>query len=141
VKQWVPKELPPLDTNFIVNNMTYHIAPSSLHGLGLFSMDGITVKYNTVTELMDYVGPCYDYSDWMWLVPVHAKYAEICTPANYIQLINNDKNKGETIYIDGRPKAFDNITGFINTHNLGQQTSNQIAFMRDMKGIRYSCAQ
>ena len=34
--------------------------------------------------------------------------------ANYIQLINNDKNKGETIYIDGRPKASWKITGFIN---------------------------
>jgi hypothetical protein len=68
VKQWVPKELPPIDVDFVVNNRTYHIAPSSLHGLGLFSMDGIIVKYNTVTELMDYVGLCYNYNDWMWLV-------------------------------------------------------------------------
>jgi len=44
MKQWVPKELPPLDTDFIVNNRTYHIAPSSLHGMGLFSMDGKIVK-------------------------------------------------------------------------------------------------
>jgi hypothetical protein len=34
--------------------------------------------------------------------------------ANYIQLINKDKNKGGTIYIDGRPKASGNIIGFIN---------------------------
>jgi hypothetical protein len=34
--------------------------------------------------------------------------------ANYIQLINNDKNKGGAIYIDGRPKASSNIAGFIN---------------------------
>jgi len=65
VKQWVAKELPPLDTDFIVNNTTYRIAPSSMHGMGLFSMDGITVKYNTLIELMDYVGPCYNYNDWM----------------------------------------------------------------------------
>ena len=58
VKQWVPKELPPIDVDFIVNNRTYRITPSSLHGLGLFSMDGITVKYNTITELMDYVRLC-----------------------------------------------------------------------------------
>jgi hypothetical protein len=51
-----------------VNNRTYRIAPSSLHVLGLFSMDGIIVKYNTVTELMDYVRPCYNYNDWMRLV-------------------------------------------------------------------------
>jgi hypothetical protein len=25
--------------------------------------------------------------------------------ANYIQLKDNDQNKGETMYIDGRPKA------------------------------------
>ena len=58
VNQWVPNELPPIDVDFVVNNRTYHISPSSLHGLGLFSMDGIIVKYNTITELMDYVGPC-----------------------------------------------------------------------------------
>jgi hypothetical protein len=68
VKQWVTKELPPTDVDFVVNNRTYHIAPSSLHSLGLFSMDGIIVKYNIVTELMDYVGPCYNYNDWMQLV-------------------------------------------------------------------------
>jgi hypothetical protein len=114
VKQWVPKELPPLDTDFIVNNRTYRIAPSSLHGLGLFSMDGITVKYNTVTELMDYVRPCYNYNDWMWLVRYMRSMQRYALAANYIQLINNDKNKGATIYIDGRPKASGNIAGFIN---------------------------
>jgi hypothetical protein len=44
VKQWVPKELPPIDVDFVVNNRIYCIAPSSLHSLGLFSMDGIIVK-------------------------------------------------------------------------------------------------
>jgi hypothetical protein len=114
VKQWVPKELPPIDVDFIVNNRTYHIAPSSLHGLGLFSMDGITVKYNTVTELMDYVRPCYNYNDWMRLVRYMRSMQRYALAANYIQLINKDKNKGATIYIDGRPKASGNIAGFIN---------------------------
>ena len=49
MKQWLPKKLPPIDVDFVVNNRTYRIAPSSLHGLGLFSMDGIIVKDNTVT--------------------------------------------------------------------------------------------
>jgi hypothetical protein len=44
--------------------------------------------------------------------------------ANYIQLINKDKNKGVIIYIDGRPKASGNIIGFIKTHDPGQQTNN-----------------
>jgi hypothetical protein len=34
---------------------------------------------------------------------------------NYIQLKDNDQNKGETIYIDGRPKEAGNIAGFINS--------------------------
>jgi hypothetical protein len=34
--------------------------------------------------------------------------------ANYIQLKDNDQNKGATIYIDGRPKTMGNISGFIN---------------------------
>ena len=95
--------------------MTYRIAPSSLHGLGLFSMDVIIVKYNTVTELMDYVGPCYNYNDWMRLVRYMRSMQRYALAANYIQLINKDKNKGATIYIDGRPKAFSNITRFINS--------------------------
>ena len=60
-KEWVPKELPPINTNFCVNERIYHKDPSSLHGLGLFSMDGIKVSYKKVVELMEYVGPCYNY--------------------------------------------------------------------------------
>lgn len=59
-KHWVPKELPPINTDFCVNERIYCIAPSSLHGLGLFSMDDINVSYKKVSELMEYVGPCYD---------------------------------------------------------------------------------
>jgi hypothetical protein len=76
-------------------------------------MDGIIVKYNTVTELMDYVRPCYNYNDWMRLVQYMQSMWRYALAANYIQLINKDKKNGATIYIDGRPKAFDNIAGFI----------------------------
>jgi hypothetical protein len=114
VKQWVPKELPPIYVDLVVNNRTYHIAPSSLHGLGLFSMDGIIIKYNTIIELMDFVGPCYNYNDWMWLVGYMQSMRRYALATNYIQLINKDKSKGMTIYIDGRPKASGNIAGFIN---------------------------
>jgi hypothetical protein len=122
VNQWVPKELPPIDVDFVVNNRTYHIAPSSLHGLGIFSMDGIIVKYNIVTELMDYVGPCYNYNNWMRLVRYMRSMRRYAVTTNYIQLINKDKNKGATIYIDGRPKASNNIAGFIN--NTRPETTN-----------------
>lgn len=59
VKQWVPKDLPEINTDFCVNERIYRITPSSLHGLGLFSMDGIKVCYDGLTELMKYVGPYY----------------------------------------------------------------------------------
>ena len=59
------KELPPININFCVNERIYHIAPSSLHDLGLFSMDGIKVSYKKVVQLMEYVGPCYNYNNWM----------------------------------------------------------------------------
>jgi hypothetical protein len=62
VKRWAPKELPEVDTDFFIGGRMYCIAPSSLHGLGLFSMDGIKVGYGTVTELMEYVGPLYNYN-------------------------------------------------------------------------------
>ena len=38
--------------------------------------------------------------------------------ANYIELAKHNKNKGATMYIDGRPKAFGNIVGFINSTRL-----------------------
>jgi hypothetical protein len=65
VKQWVPKDIPEINTNFCVNKRIYRIAPSSLHGLELFSMDGIKVCYDRLTELMEYVRPCYIYKDWI----------------------------------------------------------------------------
>ena len=49
-KEWVPNELPPINIDFCVNERIYRIAPSSLHGLGLFSMDGI--RYVT-TKLLN----------------------------------------------------------------------------------------
>jgi hypothetical protein len=118
-KQWVPKEVPPIDVEFVVNNRAYRISPFSMHGLGLFSMDGIIVKYNTLTELMDYVRLCYNYNDWMRLVQYIRSMQRYSLTTNYIQLINKDKNKGGTIYIDGRPKDFTNIAGFINSTRSG----------------------
>jgi hypothetical protein len=38
--------------------------------------------------------------------------------ANYIQLLDNNQNKGETMYIDGRPKDTGNIAGFISTQSV-----------------------
>ena len=38
---------------------------------------------------------------------------------NYIQLRDNDRNKGGSMYIDGRPKALGNISGFINSTRPG----------------------
>ena len=35
--------------------------------------------------------------------------------ANYIQLKDKAHNKGETLYMDGRPKTTGNIAGFINS--------------------------
>ena len=68
VKQWAPKDLLEINTNFSINERIYRISPSSLHGLGLFSMDGIKVCYEGLTKLMEYIEPYYNYNDWVWLV-------------------------------------------------------------------------
>ena len=49
VKKWVPRDIPKVNTDFCVNERIYRIAPSSLHGLGLFCMDGINVGYSRCT--------------------------------------------------------------------------------------------
>ena len=77
-------------------------------------MDGINVCYDGLTELMEYIGPCYIYKDWIRIVQYTKSMWRYGLAANYIQLKNNDQNKGETIYIDGRPKTTRNIAWFIN---------------------------
>lgn len=86
-KQCVPKELPPINTDFCVNDRIYRIAPSSLHGLALFSMDNIKVCYNRVAKLMEFVGPCYNYNNWMQIV----KYKKVCVGMHCQQIIYNRK--------------------------------------------------
>ena len=49
-------------------------------------------------------------------MPSMRRYA---VATNYIQLKDNNKNKEETMYIDGRPKASGNIAGLINSTSLG----------------------
>ena len=115
VKRWLPKELPQMDMNCFLNGRIYHIAPSSLHGLELFSMDHIMVKYGTETELMEYVGPRYKYNDWLLLVQYKHSLQRYVVATNYLQLLDNNRNKGATMYIDGRPKASVNIVRFINS--------------------------
>jgi hypothetical protein len=103
-----------VDTDFFIGGRMYHIAPSPLHGLGLFSMDGIKVSYGTVTELMEYIRP-YKYNHWLMLVRYTQSMRRYGVAGNYIQLLDNNQNKGATMYIDGRPKATGNIAGFINS--------------------------
>ena len=43
---------------------------------------------------------------------------------NYIQLLENNMNKGATMYIDGRQKDFRNIEGFINS--TWQRTTHKL---------------
>ena len=76
-------------------------------------MDGIKVGYGRCTELMEYVVPFYNYSDWMHLVQYTRSMRRYGLSTNYIQLKNKDQNKGEMLYIDGRPKITGNIAGFI----------------------------
>ena len=115
VKQCVPKDLPKINIDFFVNERIYWIAPSSLHGLGLFSMDGIKFCYDGLIELMDYVGPYYIYKYWIQIVQYAKSMWRYGLAANYIQLKDNDQNKWASIYIDERPKEAGNIVGFINS--------------------------
>ena len=70
---------------FCVREMIYHIKLSSLHALGRFYMDGIKVSYNKVVELMEFVGPSYDYSSWMQIVRYKKFMCRYALMENYIQ--------------------------------------------------------
>ena len=115
--KWVPSDM--VNTHFCVNERIYRIAPSSLHGFGLFCMDGIKVGYGRCTKLMEYVGPYYNYIDWMCLVKYTRSMRRYGLLANYIQLKDKAQNKGATMYMEKRQKTTSNIAGFINSTQPG----------------------
>jgi hypothetical protein len=130
-----------VDIDFFINGRMYRIAPSSLHGLGLFSMDDIKVRYGTVNELMEYVRPLYKYNHWLMLVRYTRSMQRYRVAANYIQLVDNNQNKGATMYIDGRPKPIGNIVGFINSTRLVETTKKPNFIFEGREGNRiFVCA-
>ena len=68
---------------------------------------------------MEYVGPSYNYSDWMRLVQYTWSMRRYGLSTNYIQMKDKAQNKGATLYMDGRPKTNGNIVGFINSTQPG----------------------
>ena len=60
-------------------------------------MDGIKVKYGTETELMEYVEPGYKYNDWLLLVWYTQSMQTYEVATKYIQLLDNNLNKGTTM--------------------------------------------
>jgi hypothetical protein len=61
--------------------------------------------------------------------------------ANYIQLVDNNQNKGATMYIDGRSKATKNIVGFINSTRPVATTKRLNCIFEGHKGNRiFVCA-
>jgi hypothetical protein len=57
--------------------------------------------------------------------------------ANYIQLKDNDQNKGETIYIDRRPKELGNIAVFINSTGPMNKISRPNKIV--LRGVKETC--
>jgi hypothetical protein len=90
---------------------------------------------------MEYVGPYYIYKDWIQLVQYTKIMRRYGLDENYIQLKDNDKNKGETVYIDGRPKETRNIEGFINSTRPTTTNNNPIVYLRGVKETVYSYVQ
>ena len=61
--------------------------------------------------------------------------------ANYIQLLDNNQNKGATMYIDGRPKATGNIVVFINSTRPMKTTKKPNCIFEAREGNRiFVCA-
>ena len=61
-------------------------------------MNGINVKYDDVIELMEYVGPRYNYGNWIRLVQYMPSTRRYVVSTNYIELEETNKKKGETIF-------------------------------------------
>ena len=55
---------------------------------------------------------------------------------NYLQLKDKHKNKGATLYIDGRPKTTGNIVGFINSTQPGSTLKQPNFIFEGIEGNR-----
>ena len=53
---------------------------------------------------------------------------------NYIQLKDKAQNKGEMMYMDGRPKKTGNIAGFINSTQPGSTLKQPNCIFESCKG-------
>ena len=99
------------------------------------------MSYNKVSELMEYVGPCYDYKSWMHIVQYKKSMRRYALSANYIQQQDNNQSKSVAIYIDGRPKATGNIAGFINSTRPGSTIKQPNCIFEAREGNRvFICA-
>ena len=104
-------------------------------------MDDIKVKYGRLVELFEYVGPCYTYGVWLRLVQYMPSMWRYTLTANYIHLKDNNKNKGVTMYIDGRPKASGNIAGLINSTRPGMTRKEPNCIFEEREGNKiFVCA-
>jgi hypothetical protein len=56
--------------------------------------------------------------------------------ANYIQLKDNNRHKGATMCIDGRPKALENIAGIINSTRPGTKRKEPNCIFEEHEGNR-----
>ena len=52
-------------------------------------MDRIMVGYDRCTYLMEYVGPYYNYKDWVSLV----QYTQVCAYMDFKEIIYSQKTK------------------------------------------------
>jgi hypothetical protein len=61
--------------------------------------------------------------------------------ANYIQRVDNNQNKGATMYINGRPKVIGNIVGFMNSTRLVATTKKPNFIFEGCEGnLIFVCA-
>ena len=64
---------------------------------------------------MEYVGPCYNYKNWMSIVQYRRSMHMYALSANYLQWKENDQSKRLAVYIDGKQKETGNMEDFINS--------------------------
>ena len=115
LNNWEENPLPEINMDFIINGRIYRISPSTLNGSGPFTVDGVKVPYNSAFGLIGYVVPHYGYEHLgiltRYLISMHIH--GFCE--NYNKMKETNQDKGYSIHIDGRPKAYGNIARFIST--------------------------
>lgn len=119
---WLQESLPTYGQSFQYWGHSYVIAPSEIRnaGRGLYTLDDIYVPRGSCVTLMVFCGPEYPWGRWHQLAQYVVSMSTYGICSNGASIVDAEQqgthmDRGERLYMDGRPATHGNIAGLINS--------------------------